>query len=64
MLEATKKLVPGTTQVQIAPLVTMSMTIIIYLITEFIGHDVPEPVWAAATGLLIYGLQYWYGPRS
>lgn len=64
MIDAASKVVPGTKQVQIAPLVTMSMTIIVYIVTEFVGREIPELVWTAVTGLLIYGLQYWYGPRS
>lgn len=67
MLDATKKIVPGTRQVQIAPLVTMGMVIITWVTTEFLipdGVTVPEVVWGAVTGLAIYGLQFWHGPRQ
>ena len=63
-VETAGKMVPGTQQVQIAPLVTMSMTIITWVVTKYTSVDAPEAVWAAATGLMIYGLQYWHGPRS
>lgn len=64
MLDAAQKMVPGTPQVQIVPLVTMAMTIITFGVTEYTGFKAPEAVWAAVTGLLIYGLQYWHGPRK
>lgn len=63
MLEKTKEVVPGTQQVQIAPVVTMAMVIITYVVTEYTGFKPPEVVWGAITGLGIYGLQYWHGPR-
>jgi hypothetical protein len=63
MLEKAKAVVPGTQQVQIAPLVTMGMVIITYLVTEYTAFKAPEEVWGAITGLTIYGFQYWHGPR-
>jgi hypothetical protein len=66
MLETVQKLVPGTQQVQIVPLVTMGMIIATWtLVTFVIPEDVkvPEEVWGAVTGMLIYALQYWHGPR-
>lgn len=62
-VEAAGKMVPGTQQVQIAPVVTMAMTIITWAVTDFTNIAAPEAVWSAITGLLIYGLQYWHGPR-
>jgi hypothetical protein len=61
------KAVPGTQQVQIAPVVTMSMVVVTWVVTTFLlpkGVTVPEEVWGAITGLAIYGLQYWHGPRQ
>lgn len=66
MLETTKRIVPGTRQVQIAPLVTMGMVIVTWVTVTFLlpeGVKVPEEVWGATTGILIYVLQYWHGPR-
>lgn len=66
MLETTKKFIPGTQQVQIVPLVTMGMVIVTWVIVTFVvpdGVKIPEEVWGAVTGILIYGLQYWHGPR-
>jgi hypothetical protein len=63
MLEKIKEVVPGTPQVQITPVVTMAMVIITYVVTEYTGFKPPEVVWGAITGLAIYGLQYWHGPR-
>ena len=62
-IQQVQNMVPGTQQVQIVPLVTMGMTIITFGVTEYSGFNAPEAVWAAITGLLIYGLQYWHGPR-
>lgn len=64
MLETTKKLVPGTDQVKLNPMVTMGMTIFVYLVTSFTKIDPPPEVWVAVSGLISYGLQYWHGPRS
>lgn len=58
------KVVPGTQQVQISPAVTMVMTIVTYLVTTYTKVEFPPEVWSAITGLLIYALQYWHGPRS
>ena len=65
-LKAVQKIVPGTQQVQIAPAITMLMVIVTYVVGTFMlpkGVVVPGEVWAAVTGLLIWGLQYWHGPR-
>ncbi len=65
-IKTVQKLVPGTQQVQIVPLVTMTMVIVTWVVTAFVmpeGVSVPEEVWGAVTGMLIYGLQYWHGPR-
>ena len=65
-IKTVQKLVPGTQQVQIVPLVTMGMVIVTWGVTAFImpeGVKVPEEVWGALTGILIYVLQYWHGPR-
>jgi hypothetical protein len=67
MLETVKKIVPGTQQVQIVPLVTMGMIILTWILATFVipeDVDVPEEVWGAVTGMLIYALQYWHGPRK
>jgi len=67
MLETVQKVVPGTRQVQIVPLVTMGMVIVTWALVTFVIPDdvtVPEEVWGAVTGILIYGLQYWHGPRK
>jgi hypothetical protein len=66
-LKKAQGLVPGTQQVQIVPAVTMFMGIITWVVTDFLlpeGVAVPEEVWGSVTGLLIYGLQYWHGPRE
>lgn len=66
-LKQVQNMVPGTQQVQIVPLVTMFMVVATWIITAFIMPKhvvVPEEVWGAVTGLLIYGLQYWHGPRA
>lgn len=63
MLEKIKEVVPGTQQVQIVPLVTMVMVLVTFVVTEYTGLELPEIVWGAITGLAIYGLQYWHGPR-
>lgn len=63
-LKKAQAVVPGTPQVQIAPVVTMAMTIVTWAVTEFFYGDIPEAVWTAVTGLAIYGAQYWHGPRS
>lgn len=62
--KAAQAAVPGTQQVQIAPLITMAMTIITWAVTEYTAVAAPEAVWSATTGLLIYGAQYWHGPRK
>lgn len=56
-------MVPGTQQVQIVPLVTGVMTIVTWAVTEYTTIQAPEMVWSALTGLIIYVLQYWHGPR-
>jgi len=56
--------VPGTQQVQIVPLVTGVMTIVTWAVTEYTAMQAPEMVWSALTGLIIYVLQYWHGPRK
>lgn len=66
VLQAVKNIVPGTQQVQIVPLVTMGMIIVTWTLVQFVIPDdvkVPEEVWGAVTGMLIYALQYWHGPR-
>jgi len=56
--------VPGTQQVQIVPVVTTVMTIVTWTVTEYTAFQAPETVWSALTGLIIYALQYWHGPRK
>ena len=66
VLQAVKSIVPGTQQVQIAPLVTMSMVVVTWVLVTFIvpeGVSVPAEVWSAVTGMLIYALQWKHGPR-
>jgi hypothetical protein len=58
------KVVPGTQQVQISPAITMLMTIVTYIVTSHTDFNPPPEVWTAITGLLIYALQYWHGPRG
>ena len=43
-MEAVKKVVPGTQQVQIVPVVTMGMTIVTFGVTEYTGFAAPEAV--------------------
>ena len=66
VLQAVKSIVPGTQQVQIAPLVTMSMVVVTWVLVTFVIPEdvkVPAEVWGAVTGMLIYALQYKHGPR-
>lgn len=66
MLKQVQAVVPGTQQVQIVPLVTMAMAVVTWGVTEFLmpaDVKVPEEVWGSVTGLVIYALQYWHGPR-
>lgn len=63
-LKKVQAYVPGTQQVQLVPLITMAMTIITWAVTEYSPLAAPEAVWAAVTGLLIYGAQFWHGPRA
>ena len=66
-LKTVQEIVPGTQQVQIVPLVTMGMVIVTWTLVTFVIPEavkVPEEVWGAVTGMLIYALQYWHGPRS
>ena len=65
-IETVQNIVPGTRQVQIVPLVTMSMVVVTWAVTAFLLPEdvkVPEEVWGAITGMTIYALQYWHGPR-
>ncbi len=57
-------MIPGTNQVKINPVVTMVMTIITYLTTEFTSLELPPEVWVAIAGLVSYALQYAHGPRN
>lgn len=66
-LKKVQKVVPGTQQVQIVPLVTMGMVVVTWVLVTFVIPEditVPEEVWGAVTGMIIYGLQYWHGPRK
>ena len=58
------KVIPGTNQVKINPIVTMLMTILTYVVTTHTQFNPPPEVWVAVAGLISYGWQYWYGPRS
>lgn len=66
-IETVERIIPGTRQVQITPAVTAFMVIFSWVMTEFVfpeGTVVPEKVWISLTGLIIWGLQYWHGPRA
>ena len=66
-MQKVQNMVPGTQQVQIVPLVTMGMVVVTWVVTAFLlpdGVTVPEEVWGAVTGITIYGLQFWHGPRK
>ena len=62
--DAAGKLVPGTTQVKINPLVTMVMTVIAWAVTTYTEVSPTPEVWVAVSGIISYGLQYWHGPRG
>ena len=62
-LEKIQAFIPGTRQIQIVPVVTSVMTITTWVVTEYTAIQAPEMVWSALTGLIIYVLQYWHGPR-
>ncbi len=55
---------PGTGQVNLGGLLTMIMTVVAWGVTEYTAFKPPEYVWAAITGIVLYGAQYWHGPRS
>ena len=59
-----EKVGPGTGQVNLGGLVTMAMVIISWTVVEFTEFKAPEYVWTAMTGMLLYALQYWHGPRK
>lgn len=57
------KLVPGTTQVKINPIVTMVMTVVAWAVTTYTEVSPTPEVWVAVSGIISYALQYWHGPR-
>ena len=61
---AAGKMIPGTNQVKINPVITMVMTIITWGVTTYTPVNPPPEVWVAVSGILSYALQYWYGPRQ
>lgn len=54
---------PGTGQVNLAGVVTGFMAIFAWAITEYTLFTAPEYIWTTATGLILYGVQYWHGPK-
>lgn len=59
-----EKALPGTAQVNLGALITMAMVIISWVVVEFTAFKAPEYVWTAITGFILYGAQYWYGPKK
>lgn len=55
---------PGTGQVNITGVVTGLMAITAWGVTEYTAFVAPEYIWTTATGLVLYGLQYWHGPKK
>ena len=55
---------PGTGQVNLGGLVTMGMVVVSWTVVEYTSFTAPEYVWTAITGMLLYGVQYWHGPRK
>ncbi len=58
-----EKVGPGTGQINLGGLVTMAMVIIAWGVPEYTNFKAPEFVWTAITGILLYAVQYWYGPN-
>ncbi len=55
---------PGTGQVNLGGVVTMAMVVISWTVVEYTSFNAPEYVWTAITGMALYALQYWHGPRA
>ncbi len=55
---------PGTGQVNLGGVVTMFITIASWGLAEYVSFEPPGSVWAATTGIVVYGLQYWHGPGN
>ncbi|MHC4431657.1 MAG: hypothetical protein ACYTBS_07445 [Planctomycetota bacterium] len=62
--ESAGKVIPGTNQVKINPVVTMVMTVVAWGVTNYTSVSPTPEVWVAVSGLISYGLQYLHGPRS
>ncbi len=54
---------PGTGQINLGGLITMVMVVISYCVVEYTEFKAPEYVWTAITGIALYAVQYWHGPR-
>jgi len=54
---------PGTGQVNLGGVITMAWTVIAWSVVEYTAFDAPEFVWTAMLGIILYGLQYWHGPK-
>lgn len=64
IIEQGGKVIPGTNQVKINPIVTMFMTVVAWAVTNYTTVSPTPEVWVAVSGLVSYGLQWLHGPRA